>query len=146
MHDTMWKLLWFSLTYFWQKYRESNVFTKEKLLKRWFDEIFFLWDETKVFVFTLCAWGTNARASKTAFYATPHFTKENSSKWFVNKTVNFTKIFIHQAVKLFSSLISRNICLPSLPASSHRNCWFHVISLSPSLSMQQAVTRFVGFK
>ena len=33
----------FTLTHFWQKFRESNVFTKE-LLKNWFDEIFFRWD------------------------------------------------------------------------------------------------------
>ena len=30
-------------THFWQKFRESNSFTK-KLLNKWFDEIFFQWE------------------------------------------------------------------------------------------------------
>ena len=38
----VWKLREFSLAHFWQKIRESNGFTKCKLLKSWFDEIF-LW-------------------------------------------------------------------------------------------------------
>ena len=37
----MWKLRKFSLTLFWQKFRESNIFTKENN-KVWFDGIFFL--------------------------------------------------------------------------------------------------------
>ena len=38
--STVWKLREFSLTHFWQKFRESNGFTN-KLPKSWFDEIFF---------------------------------------------------------------------------------------------------------
>ena len=39
-HFTVWKLRKFTLTLFWQNFRETNIFLK-KLLNRWFDEIFF---------------------------------------------------------------------------------------------------------
>ena len=45
---TMWKLLRFSLTHFWQKFRESNVFTKGLIWR-----IIFWWDLIFHF-FTLC--------------------------------------------------------------------------------------------
>ena len=35
-----------NLTHFLQKFRETNVFTKKKLLKSWFDEIFFWFGKT----------------------------------------------------------------------------------------------------
>ena len=48
-NSTMWKLRKFTLTHFWQIFREMNAFTKEKLLKSWFDEIFF--GESKFWIY-----------------------------------------------------------------------------------------------
>ena len=41
---TVWKLREFSLTHFWQKFRENNVFTNEVNTNSWFDEICFQWE------------------------------------------------------------------------------------------------------
>ena len=42
--NTMWKLMWFCLAHFWQKFRESKVCVLKKSLKHWFNEIFFWGD------------------------------------------------------------------------------------------------------
>ena len=52
----MWKSRKFSLTHFiCQKFRESNGFTRDKLLKRWFDEKKIWWERISRFSTVKCA-------------------------------------------------------------------------------------------
>ena len=99
---TVWKLHEFSLTHFWQKFRESNGFTihSKKLLNSWFD---FFSESNFFFIFPCCEMGSKSKMNIFFVKSTKEITTKES--WFHGKV--FSVIAQH------CNLTSEN--------------WFHVI-------------------
>ena len=103
--QTVWKLRKSSLTLSWQKFRESSRFTREKLLKSWFHEIFLV-RENFSFFHTVLLYPFNLR-SNTKWYL-------DNLKLQFTLTIFFRKNYVKSEIFFFSKWFSivRN--------------WFHV--------------------